>query len=284
MRLKATVGAGTPSVFNYDQSGNLLTETNSGTETDYVYLDGTPIYAITPSTSALSAIHPDHLGTPQKATNSSKAVVWTGNYDPNGKVTPTTSITMNLRMPGQYADATGFYHNGFRNYNPTSTTGGGRYLESDPIGLMGGINTYIYGLDNPYKNVDIKGLETPSISSGKNPLEATPATVPEQCFTTCASEAVGEASSAAITSIIAGTPIFKPVGAGALGSGDITTIGSAASLLAKDLPRSPIAILGTTNICRAAARANEPIAAALATYGTAAVLSCTVTCTVQGGI
>lgn len=44
----------------------------------------------------------------------------------------------------------------FRNYNPAL----GRYLESDPIGLAGGINTYNYAANNPYKYVDPSGLLT----------------------------------------------------------------------------------------------------------------------------
>jgi RHS repeat-associated protein len=158
-RLKVTVGAGVPSVMEYDQANNILTETNSHVETDYAWLDGFPIAAIQPVAATVSAIQTDHLGTPQKATNASKTVVWTGNYDPNGKVTPTTTITMNLRLPGQYADATGFNHNGFRDFNPTAASGAPRYLQVDPIGLGGGMNPYPYAGNNPFKNLDPWGLD-----------------------------------------------------------------------------------------------------------------------------
>ena len=48
----------------------------------------------------------------------------TVNYDPNGKASiVTNTITQNNRFPGQYADATGFNHNGFRDYNPTAASG-----------------------------------------------------------------------------------------------------------------------------------------------------------------
>src|SRR5262249_697676 len=119
-RLKVKTGANPFQVQIYDLNSALLTEQNSGVETDYAYLDGMPLYGIQPGAATLSALHTDNIGTVQRATNASKAIVWTGNYDPNGAVTPTTSITMNLRFPGQIADSTGFYHNGFRDYVPAS--------------------------------------------------------------------------------------------------------------------------------------------------------------------
>ena len=60
-------------------------------------------------------------------------------------------VTFNLRFPGQYYDPeTILHYNYFRDYDPTT----GRYIESDPIGLEGGVNTYAYGEGNPLKNID----------------------------------------------------------------------------------------------------------------------------------
>jgi RHS repeat-associated protein len=61
-----------------------------------------------------------------------------------------------MRFPGQRFDAvTGLFQNGWRDYDPTS----GRYVQSDPIGLAGGISTYTYVGSNPYMRVDPDGLD-----------------------------------------------------------------------------------------------------------------------------
>ena len=60
-------------------------------------------------------------------------------------------------LPGQYYDAeTGLHYNYYRNYDPSA----GRYAESDPIGLRGGVNTYSYVGGNPLGYVDPHGTDT----------------------------------------------------------------------------------------------------------------------------
>jgi RHS repeat-associated protein len=60
-----------------------------------------------------------------------------------------------MRLPGQYFDIeTGLHYNYYRTYDPAT----GRYIESDPIGLEGGINTYGYALGQPVRYTDRRGL------------------------------------------------------------------------------------------------------------------------------
>jgi RHS repeat-associated protein len=90
--------------------------------------------------------------------------VWSAQIGPYGKaqVDPASTIEMPLRFPGHYFDReTGLHYNGFRYFSPEL----GRYLESDPAGLAGGINAYAYR-HRPLITVDINGLGK---KSGKKP-------------------------------------------------------------------------------------------------------------------
>ncbi|MBU3949238.1 MAG: RHS domain-containing protein [Proteobacteria bacterium] len=102
--------------------------------------------------------HNDHLGTPRKMTDSAGAVVWSANYTAFGKATVDVSstVTNNLRFPGQYFDEeTGLCYNLNRYYDP----GTGRYTQADPIGFGGeDSNLYRYVLNNPVNLVDPDGL------------------------------------------------------------------------------------------------------------------------------
>ncbi|MFP5415132.1 MAG: RHS repeat-associated core domain-containing protein [Gammaproteobacteria bacterium] len=100
-------------------------------------------------------LHTDHLATPRLGTDQAGIPVWRWENPAFGDAPPSLQLrTVNLRFPGQYFDhETGLYYNYFRTYDPAT----GRYITSDPIGLRGGLNTYLYAEANPLKFTDPTG-------------------------------------------------------------------------------------------------------------------------------
>ena len=99
----------------------------------------------------------DRLGRPEVAWDSNKAVVWRAANRAFDRTEAQDSIGgLHIGFPGQYDDKeTGFWYNGHRDYDPSTD----RYLQPDPIGLGGGMNTYVYALANPTMYIDFLGLE-----------------------------------------------------------------------------------------------------------------------------
>lgn len=129
-----------------------------------MWLGHWPSAVITPQPAQPSRIdytHPDHLGTPRLVTNASQTIIWRWDSSPFGATDAqqdpdgdNQAFVLNLRFPGQYFDdETGLHYNYFRDYDPAL----GRYIESDPIGLRGGINTYAYVSGSPVMMTDPEG-------------------------------------------------------------------------------------------------------------------------------
>ena len=158
-RVSKTVGSES-TFFAYDEYGNLIGEYGiaGAPRQEHVWFDGAPVAVI--DGADLLYVHTDHLGSPRAITDFG-TTVWTWDSDPFGSTQAqddpdgdSTSIVYRLRFPGQYWDAeTDMHYNYFRTYDPST----GRYLESDPIGLAGGPNTYGYVLQNPLSNIDPDG-------------------------------------------------------------------------------------------------------------------------------
>lgn len=137
--------------------------------------------AVTKNAPKMYDIHADHLNTPRVITDNAGTEVWRWDSAPFGETLPneqpdanaSSKFTFNQRFPGQYFDAeSNLHYNYFRDYDPAS----GRYVQSDPIGLGGGINTYGYVRGDAVSQVDPFGLAN---GPGVNVILGDPNTMPK---------------------------------------------------------------------------------------------------------
>lgn len=171
LRKFSSSGSASTVIFMYDQAGRLLGEYSSTGVAirEYIWMGDTPVSMFVPDPTLPSNppvayfIHADHLNAPRLVVNRAGQRRWRWLADPFGVAAPETNpdgvgvFVQNLRFPGQYADVeSSLFYNGHRNYDPSL----GRYTQSDPIGLAGGVNTYLYANANPLSYVDPNGLET----------------------------------------------------------------------------------------------------------------------------
>lgn len=144
----------------YDAAGAALEET--------AYLGDTPVAVLKNAGAASNGIaqvyfvYADHLETPRViARFSDNKIVWRwDSSDPFGLSPPIDTseggvpFNYNRRFPGQYYDSeTNLHYNHYRDYDPQT----GRYVQSDPIGLNGGINSYLYVGADPVSHSDSTG-------------------------------------------------------------------------------------------------------------------------------
>jgi RHS repeat-associated protein len=161
-------GTGATTLIMYDEAGHLVGEYSStgALVQETIWMGDTPIATLRPNGSSISTyyVHTDQLNAPRVITQpSTNTVAWRWDTDPFGTAAPNQNpaslgtFVYNLRFPGQYSQAeTGVNLNYFRDYDPQT----GRYIESDPIGLAAGVNTYSYVRSNPISRIDPLGLES----------------------------------------------------------------------------------------------------------------------------
>jgi RHS repeat-associated protein len=117
---------------------------------EYAHLDAEP------ESGKRYYVFTNQIGVPVRVEDDAGKVCWSALIDPYGQVqvSPDSTLEMSLRFPGHYHDPeTGLHYNRYRYYSPEL----GRYLQSDPAGVRGGINLYAYPAD-PLTAVDIDGL------------------------------------------------------------------------------------------------------------------------------
>lgn len=201
VRKFASTGATSTVIYVYDHQGKLIGEySNTGAAIrEYVWMQGEPLAVFTPNGTNppnVFFLHNDHLGTPRVAMDGASNIRWRWLSEPFGTTAaenqPTAgqaALPIPLRMPGQMLDTeTGLFYNWHRSYDSTT----GRYTQSDPIGLDGGINTYAYVRSMPTMRSDPFGLlpgEIPQHES-EAPFEA-PECKDDDCFCKCLEQYVG---------------------------------------------------------------------------------------------
>lgn len=163
--------------FVYDEGGQLLGQydANGTPIQQYVWVEGQPVGVIVPppppprgelpGPSSLWYVQSDALGSPRAIIDPVRNLAvwrWDEMKEGFGDHAPQTDpdndglhVVFDLRFPGQRFDAaSGLHYNYFRDYDPAT----GRYTQSDPIGLAGGVSTYGYVGGNPVSLSDKLGL------------------------------------------------------------------------------------------------------------------------------
>ena len=156
----------------YDEAGHWLGDYDSSGAPiqQALWMDDLPV-GLLANGNQLHYLQPDHLGTPRVVIEVARNVpVWT--WDVKGEAFGNTSPDQNpdgdannfvfdMRFPGQRFDAmSGLNYNYLRDgYEPQT----GRYSESDPIGLQGGISSYAYSASQPTMMIDPMGLQSSTV-------------------------------------------------------------------------------------------------------------------------
>ena len=146
--------AGITTNYLYD-GANVAQEISGGSVTANLLSGGIDEVFTRTDSSGTSNFLTDGLGSTTALSNSGGSTLAQYAYEPFGNTFVTSgSSTSSYEYAGRENDGTGLYFNRARYYSPTLQ----RFVSEDPIGLLGGINAYAYGANNPIEFVDPSGL------------------------------------------------------------------------------------------------------------------------------
>jgi RHS repeat-associated protein len=235
--------------YTYDEASFLIGESGANARS-YIWLGDIPVGISDGAgvSGSLKFVHADLLGAPRVVSSQVGESVWQWVYRRNtfGGVAPSSpdGYILNLRFAGQYFDAeSNWTYNINRYYDSAS----GRYVESDPIGLDGGISTYAYVVSNPLGLTDMHGLISepgvPPLNGGSSPARtvtgcaAGAGAVALGAIAMCAPSGPGEAVCAPV--LTAAGVIAGCLGGAVVGSADVSARPSA----------NPWTSISNENIC-----------------------------------
>ncbi|MGH8051333.1 MAG: RHS repeat domain-containing protein [Arenimonas sp.] len=166
-RVRKYKGTVDQSRYLFNQLGQLLVQNRivSGVTTtqEIIWLDDMSIGIS--QNGNLHAVLTDHLNTPRQVfelATQKKVWAWSSVDDAFGENLAMedpdangVKFVLDMRFAGQLFDSeSGLHYNYFRDYEAAN----GRYVESDPMGLKGGLSTYGYANQNPLYFNDPLGL------------------------------------------------------------------------------------------------------------------------------
>lgn len=161
LRVAKSPAATAARYYAHDLDRKLLGEYSAGAAVfEAVWLGSTPIAVV--KGGQRYWVDADQIDAPRVVLDPADRVVWRWGGEAFGGTAADENpsglgvFEFNLRFAGQVFDReTGLHYNDQRDYAPWL----GRYTQSDPIGLAGGINTYAYVGGNPISLVDPTGLD-----------------------------------------------------------------------------------------------------------------------------